>query len=551
VYRQLVGKIPEALWVSEVGSNQLLYVSPAWETITGRPAPVDIQGMCEVVHPDDREAVCATMTGSEPGAIDQEFRIMRPDGTTRWVRVQTFDIQNEAAEVYRTAGMAEDVTNRKEAEARLLEMAHSDVLTGLPNRKLFHDSLVRALQHAEENRWTVGVMFIDLDRFKEVNDTLGHATGDELLQQVASRLLDCVRVRDVVGRLGGDEFGVVLRLENADEARLVATKILHVLKEPFHLDGRETFVTASIGITIYPTDATDPGTLLRYADTAMYRAKDDGRNMYRYFTAGMNERAAERLHLETDLRRGLSQHEFVLVYQPKLDLRTRAICGVEALLRWERPGVGLLAPAHFMQMLEETGLIVHVGEWVIGEACRQLVTWEGEGVRAVPIAVNLSARQFRHESLTRRITEAVLEHCPTSSLIELEITESSLMSSGEQTAEVLRTLRAQGTKIAVDDFGTGYSSLSYLKRFPLDAIKIDQSFVRDLTLDADDAAIVLAIISMAHQLGLIVIAEGVETDEQLRFLERHECDQIQGYLFSRPMDANEMTALLRRYEAVA
>jgi diguanylate cyclase (GGDEF)-like protein/PAS domain S-box-containing protein len=551
LYRQLAGKIPEALWVSEVGSNQLLYVSPGWETITGRPPPANIRGLCEVVHPADREAASAKMTGNAPGAVDQEFRILRPDGETRWVRVQTFDIENESGEVYRTAGVAEDVTERKAAEERLLEMAHSDALTSLPNRKLFHDSLVRALQHAEENHWTIGVMFIDLDRFKEVNDTLGHATGDELLQQVASRLIDCVRVRDVVGRLGGDEFGVVLRLENADEARVVATKILQALKEPFHLDGPEIFVTASIGITIYPTDATDPGTLLRYADTAMYRAKDDGRNTYRYFTAEMNDRAAARLHLETDLRRGLAQHEFVLMYQPKLDLRTRAISGVEALLRWKRPGAGLLAPAHFMQMLEETGLIVQVGEWVIGEACRQLQAWEREGVPPVPIAVNLSARQFRHEMLTRRLTEAVLEHCVPSTLIELEITESSLMSSGEQTAGILRLLRASGTKVAVDDFGTGYSSLSYLKRFPLDAIKIDQSFVRDLTIDADDAAIVLAIISMAHQLGLVVIAEGVETSEQLRFLERHECDQIQGYVFARPMDADDMTALLQRYRAAA
>ena len=551
LFRQLAGKIPGAFWVSEIGSDQLLYASPGWETITGRPPPGDFRALFDVVHPDDRESLRIEIKANPPGGIDQEFRIVRPDGATRWVRLQTFAIQNEAGEIYRTAGMAEDVTERKAAEERLLEMAQSDALTGLPNRKLFHDSLVRALEHACENRWTVGVMFIDLDRFKVVNDTLGHATGDELLQKVASRLIDCVRVRDVVGRLGGDEFGVVLRLENADEARVVAAKILHALMEPFNLDGRETFVTASIGITIYPVDSTDPGTLLRYADTAMYRAKDDGRNTYRFFTAEMNARAAERLDLETDLRRALAQHEFVLLFQPKLDLRTSAISGVEALLRWERPGVGLLEPANFMPLLEETGLIVPVGEWVIGEACRQLHAWEEAGVHVVPIAVNLSARQFRHESLTGRITKAILEHCVRSDLLEIEITESLLMSTGGATANVLEVLRAGGTKVAIDDFGTGYSSLSYLKRFPLDAIKIDQSFVRDLTVDADDAAIVLAIISMAHQLGLKVIAEGVETHEQLRFLQANACDQIQGYVFSGPISATGMTALLRRQTARA
>jgi diguanylate cyclase (GGDEF)-like protein/PAS domain S-box-containing protein len=551
LFHQLAAKIPEAFWVSEVGSDQLLYSSPGWETITGRSPPGDCRELFDVLHPDDRDAAKAMIKPTAPAAVDHEFRIQRTDGATRWVRVQTFDIQNEAGEVYRTAGVAEDITERKAVEERLLEMAQSDALTRLPNRKLFHDSLVIALEHAKEHGWTLGIVFIDLDRFKVVNDTLGHATGDELLQKVASRLTDCVRVRDVVGRLGGDEFGVLLRLDDADDARLVAVKILHALMKPFDLDGRETFITASIGITIYPTDATDPGTLLRYADTAMYRAKDDGRNTFRYFTAEMNARAAERLDLETDLRRALAQHEFVLVYQPKLDLRTRAISGAEALLRWARPGVGLLVPAQFIQLLEETGLIVPVGEWVIGEACRQLGAWDEEGVPGVPIAVNLSARQFRHENLTGRITEAVVEHCTRSELLEIEITESLLMSTVERTAGVLEVLRAGGTKIAIDDFGTGYSSLSYLKRFPLDAIKIDQSFVRDLTIDADDAAIVLAIISMAHQLGLRVIAEGVETEEQLRFLEANECDEIQGHVFSRPISALGMTALLRRHKPTA
>jgi diguanylate cyclase (GGDEF)-like protein len=444
------------------------------------------------------------------------------------------------------AGVAADVTEQKLAEERLLRMAHSDALTNLPNRRLFYDSLTRTLEHAREHHWIVGVLFVDLDRFKVVNDTLGHATGDELLRQVAERLTDCVRIRDLVGRLGGDEFGVLLLLDDPNEACAAAEKILHALVEPFTLEGREAFVSASIGITIYPTDATDPDTLLRYADTAMYRAKDDGRNVCRYYTAEMNARAAERLDLETDLRRALSQHEFLLDYQPKLDLATGAISGIEALLRWRRPGgVGLAPPADFMPLLEETGLIVPVGEWVIGEVCRQLRAWQHDGVQAVPIAVNLSARQFHDENLPDKVMQSVREHGVSSELLEFEITESSAMSSADQTAGILDVLRAAGARIAIDDFGTGYSSLTYLKRFPIDVIKIDGAFVRDVTTDADDAAIVLAIIGMAHQLGLRVVAEGVETVDQMSFLNAHGCDEIQGDVFSKPMDATKIAELLR------
>jgi len=353
-------------------------------------------------------------------------------------------------------------------------------------------------------------------------------------------------MRDLVGRLGGDEFGVLLLLDDPNEAGAAAEKILHALAEPFTLEGREAFVSASIGITIYPTDATDPDTLLRYADTAMYRAKDDGRNVCRYYTAEMNARAAERLDLETDLRRALSQHEFLLDYQPKLDLATGAISGIEALLRWRRPGgVGLAPPADFMPLLEETGLIVPVGEWVIGEVCRQLRAWQHDGVQAVPIAVNLSARQFHDENLPDKVMQSVREHGVSSELLEFEITESSAMSSADQTAGILDVLRAAGARIAIDDFGTGYSSLTYLKRFPIDVIKIDGAFVRDVTTDADDAAIVLAIIGMAHQLGLRVVAEGVETVDQMSFLNAHGCDEIQGDVFSKPMDATKIAELLR------
>ena len=546
LFRQLAANIPEAFWVIEMGSEHILYASPGWRTITGWPPPTELRDVRAIVHPDDRERVAHSASHAGTAGLELDCRIVRPDGSVRWLHVQTFPVRNEAGEAYRMTGVAADVTEQKLAEERLLRMAHSDALTNLPNRRLFYDSLTRTLEHAREHHWIVGVLFVDLDRFKVVNDTLGHATGDELLRQVAERLTDCVRIRDLVGRLGGDEFGVLLLLDDPNEAGAAAEKILHTLVEPFTLEGREAFVSASIGITIYPTDATDPDTLLRYADTAMYRAKDDGRNVCRYYTAEMNARAAERLDLETDLRRALSQHEFLLDYQPKLDLATGAISGIEALLRWRRPGgVGLAPPADFMPLLEETGLIVPVGEWVIGEVCRQLRAWQHDGVQAVPIAVNLSARQFHDENLPDKVMQSVREHGVSSELLEFEITESSAMSSADQTAGILDVLRAAGARIAIDDFGTGYSSLTYLKRFPIDVIKIDGAFVRDVTTDADDAAIVLAIIGMAHQLGLRVVAEGVETVDQMSFLNAHGCDEIQGDVFSKPMDATKIAELLR------
>ncbi|MES2900640.1 MAG: EAL domain-containing protein [Pseudomonadota bacterium] len=443
--------------------------------------------------------------------------------------------------------VARDISERKEAESRLLYQAHHDGLTGLPNRALFHDTLVRSLGQAKHHQWTLAVLFIDLDNFKNVNDTLGHAIGDELLVQLSNRLLQCVRVRDTVGRFGGDEFGLLLVLnQDASFAAVVANKIRSALRKPFQLGEHEVSITASIGITLYPNDADTPDELIKFADTAMYRAKQAGRDTFRFFTAQMNVDVLERLDLEKALRKALENKEFVLHYQPKIALPSGRVAGMEALLRWERPGFGLIGPNLFIPSLEETGLIVQVGEWVLDTACRQIGEWLRSSVGPMPVAVNVAGRQLLEGDLEATVIAALEKHAIPPELLELELTESSLMVNTERTISTLKNVRARGVTISIDDFGTGYSSLAYLRRFPIDKLKIDIAFIREVTSNADDAAIVLAIIRMSHSLKLEVIAEGVETAEQLAYLKRIHCDQVQGYLFSRPLAVPALEELLRQ-----
>lgn len=438
-----------------------------------------------------------------------------------------------------------DVTERLRVEEKLLHLAHYDTLTDLPNRVLFYDRLKQALAQAKRNAWITGVMFMDLDRFKNINDTLGHAVGDQLLRQVSERLLRSVRSADTVGRLGGDEFGIVLaNLCDATAAGHVAKKIIALFDLPFRLEGAEIYVTPSVGITLYPQDGTEQDALIKYADAAMYHAKKSGRNTYKYYSPKLNARGLALLNLEGSLRRALENDEFLLHYQPKATLATGAITGLEALVRWQRPAHGLVSPAEFIPVLEETGLIVQVGEWVLNAVCAQINAWRHAGLKPVPVAVNLSARQFLQPNLGTDIRRILATHQVDPALIELEITESSLMSDPQEATRTLEYLKQLGVAISVDDFGTGYSSLSYLKRFPLDALKIDRSFVRDITTDANDAAITLAVISMAHSLGLTVVAEGVETQEQLAFLALHDCDQIQGYYLAKPLPAEECARVI-------
>jgi diguanylate cyclase (GGDEF)-like protein len=432
---------------------------------------------------------------------------------------------------------------RHETQARLAYMAEFDALTALPNRQLLQDRLSQSIVQAQRRGGQGAVLFIDLDRFKLVNDTLGHHVGDALIREVGRRIRQCVRAVDTVGRVSGDEFGVVLtELVQADDAALVAQKVLDSLAQAFDLDGNETYITASIGISVFPADGVDAETLLKNADMAMYRVKESARNAYGFFTAEINQRSVAKLQLNTDLRRAIERREFVLHYQPKLHLAERRVLGFEALLRWNHPVRGRVGPEQFVPSLEESGLIVPVGEWVLEEAAAQLARWQQEGRAPLPIAVNLSAKQFRRRDLDTLIQRTLSTAAMPATLIELEITESSLMDDPEEAVRLLRNLRAAGLSLSVDDFGTGYSSLSYLTRLPLNALKIDRSFVRDVASRSEAASVVRAIIDMAHNLNFTVIAEGIETEAQLAFLQRHGCDVGQGHLLGRPVSAADISA---------
>jgi len=441
--------------------------------------------------------------------------------------------------------VARDISERRQAQERLKHLAHYDGLTGLPNRSLFYQTLAQAVELAQEKSWRIVVLFIALDRFKSINDTLGAALGDELLRQFSNRLVECVRLRDTVGRLGNDEFALILTMSrNQQEAVAVANQVREALRAPFDLRGHAATLTASIGIAMYPDDATDPETLIKYANTAMGGAKQAGRDGYRFFTAGMNVQVLARLDLELALRHALEHEQFILYYQPKVDLRTGRISGVEALLRWRRPGYGLVAPAEFVPVLEDTGLIVRVGAWVIQAACRQIAEWRDSEVGPVRVAVNVSSRQFAEGDLEGEVTRALAQYGVAAELLELELTETALMSNAERTIVVLGKLKKIGVKVAIDDFGTGYSSLAYLQRFPIDKLKIDIAFVRNITSNPNDAAIALAIVSMAHSLKLSVVAEGVESRPQLEYLRRNRCDEIQGFYFSRALPALELGQMI-------
>jgi diguanylate cyclase (GGDEF)-like protein/PAS domain S-box-containing protein len=435
--------------------------------------------------------------------------------------------------------------DRKRAEDRLAYLAQFDALTGLPNRTLYIERLWQALRQMDRGKHTLGVLFVDVDRFKSVNDKLGHSGGDQVLARVAARLEGCVRPTDTVSRLSGDEFALLLDyIAEPEDASMVAQRVIASLAEPFHVNGHEVYVSASLGISIAPNDGSNPDVLLKNADLAMYRAKRAGRNAYQFFVAEMNAQTAERLQTETELRGALERREFVLHYQPKADIATGLISGFEALLRWNHPKRGLVSPTEFVPILEDTGLICEVGEWVVRQACEQLRAWQIDGLAGRPIAVNLSALQFNHNDLDVSISRILQDTQIDPNLLEFEITESTLMSDSEEAVRVLGNMKKCGIRLSVDDFGTGYSSLAYLKRFPLDSLKIDRAFIRDITTDSGDATIARAIISLAQSLKLKVVAEGVETLAQLQFLRDHGCDEMQGYLFAQPMPAAECARAL-------
>ena len=479
----------------------------------------------------------------------RESQVRRKDGSTLQVEVHRHAYRT--GEEWTIVAVMRDITERKEAEKRLRFLAHFDALTGLPNRTLFYETLKNTLYQAVDSGWLVAVMFIDLDHFKNVNDTLGHGIGDDLLRQFGARLAQCIRIRDSVGRLGGDEFALILVMpEGQQGAAIVAKKIRDALRVPFDISGHKVTLSASIGITAYPDDADDAETLLKYADTAMYRAKQAGRDTFRFFTAQMNIDVLARLELENALIQAVENREFVLFYQPKVQVSTGEIVGLEALLRWQRPGHGLVPPQVFIHVLEETGLIMAVGTWVIATACEQIGRWARSEVGPVQVAVNVSGRQFIEGDVAADVVRALAANGVAAGLLELELTESSLMTNTERTMACLTGLKQLGVHISIDDFGTGYSSLAYLRRFPIDKLKIDITFIRDISSNPDDATIALAIIRLAHSLRMDVIAEGGGTAAQLAYLRRHSSDQIQGYYFSRPLPAPELEQLMLEKRAV-
>ncbi|WP_338758474.1 EAL domain-containing protein [Massilia sp. METH4] len=439
-----------------------------------------------------------------------------------------------------------EIVERRQAEARVHHMAYHDSLTGLPNRALLADRLERAVLAARRTDRRLAVMFLDLDRFKTINDSLGHLTGDALLKEVAGRLCRAVRASDTVARLGGDEFVVLApHIRDTEEAARVAQKIIDALALPFPLDGHTLHITPSIGICVCPGDGDDVETLMRRADTAMYHAKAAGRNNYQFFTQKMNQ-AATYFELESCLRSALAQSQFELHFQPIIDTGTRRLHSLEVLLRWRRPGLGLVGPDKFIPILEENGLIVPVGEWVIRRACEQIMEWKRQGLRPVPLAVNLSPRQFMHKGLVPAIRRILDETAIDPALLEFEITETALMQHGEQTLDILGQINAMGIRLSIDDFGTGYSSLAYLKRFPVKKIKIDRAFIKDLENSAEDRAIVAAIIALSDSLQLSVVAEGVETEGHYALLRRQGCQFAQGYLFSQPVPRANAANMLER-----
>ena len=443
------------------------------------------------------------------------------------------------------AALFSDISELKENEERIKHLAYYDPLTGMPNRRLFEDRLQVALAHVHRNKGQLAVMFVDLDRFKRINDTLGHEMGDQLLVEVSRRLYDCLREDDTVARMGGDEFVVLLsEVGMPDDAAYIARRITAALTRPMSLGGRELVVTASVGISIYPEDGRTASTLIKNADTAMYRAKESGRNGYQMYAPAMNARTLEHLALESALHKALERGELCLHYQPLVVPGTHKVVAAEALLRWNHPELGLVSPGDFIPLAEDTGLIIPVGEWVLAEVCRQLRQWQAQGRDDLNIAVNISARQFRDRAFLPTVQRILAGAGIKPAQLTLELTESMLMDEALDTIRMLGQLHEMGFTIAMDDFGTGYSSLSYLKRFPIDILKIDRVFIRDIERSADDAAIVSAIIRLAHSLRLSVVAEGVESAAQLEFLQQEMCDRLQGYYFSRPLDASAFTALL-------
>jgi diguanylate cyclase (GGDEF)-like protein/PAS domain S-box-containing protein len=549
-FHQLAEHIPEGFWITDTRRHTVLYVSPACARIHGVPLPSrreTLNAWRKTLYREDRGRVLRAHRRMAVDPLDVQYRIVRPDGNMRWLHMRGYHIKNAEGEAYRVVGTIEDITERRELEDRLNRQAHFDSLTGLPNRTLFFDRLGQALNLARRGLHVVGLLFVDLDHFKTVNDTLGHPMGDKLLRRVAECLKQSVRAEDTVARLGGDEFGIILpHMDKPEHASLVAEKALALLSEPFDFDGHEVRVTASIGVAISSPVAADSQTLVRNADTAMFRVKSAGRNGIASFTSAMNERALQQLDLDRRLQGALDAREFVLHFQPRKNIATGELTGCEALLRWRTPDGTLVAPLEFVPALEASGLIRPVGEWVLHDACRQIAEWRSAGIEPLPVAVNLSSKQFSQRNIASVIENALRDFDLDARLLEIELTESAAVQN-DHTRATLEKLKALGLTIVIDDFGTGKAALGDLQRLPIDALKIDSSFVSGLPDNAEHASMAKAIITMAHSLGLKVVAEGVEDEAQVAFLAENGCDEMQGYLLGRPAPAYEIAAIARQH----
>jgi len=540
----------DGLWDWDVASDAA-YFSPRFRELLGprgEHLPGTMSAFLAIIQPDDRARVRGLLQEHLRTAqpFDMEFRVVAADGEERWFRARGQAVRDESGRASRMAGALTDIQRQKTAEQQLWYMANYDPLTQLPNRAFVREHLGHALAHARRTGERVALMFLDLDKFKEVNDTLGHTAGDELLCETSRRIASAVRREDWLARLGGDEFVVVVEgLTDAERATPVAQKILESVKQPFPIEGHEIVSAASIGITVFPDDAEDVDQLLRNADTAMYHAKARGGSDFQFFTPEMNAKAVRRFNLQAALRRAIEHEEFVVHYQPQVNARDGRLVGMEALLRWHDPRLGMISPGEFIPLAEDSGLIIPIGEWVLWSVCKQQRAWLDAGLGVVPVAVNFSARQFQRADLAEQI-DRMLNQCALGpELLGVEITETLLMENVEQAARVLKALGRRGLQVSLDDFGTGYSSLAYLKRFPLHTLKIDRSFVRGILHGADDRAICSAIIAMAHNLGLQVIAEGVETRPQQDALRALGCDVIQGYLLAAPAPAESVASWLQ------
>jgi diguanylate cyclase (GGDEF)-like protein/PAS domain S-box-containing protein len=554
-----LNSIGDAVMSTDVWGS-VTYLNAVAEVLTGWPCEEakshPLEEVFRIIDADTREAVPNPMklaiaenktVGLTPNCI-----LVRRDGVESSIEDSAAPIHDRRGTVTGAVMVFHDVTTARAMSLRMAYLAQHDGLTDLPNRILLGDRLKQAIALACRRKRKLALLFLDMDRFKHINDSLGHAIGDRLLQSVAHRLRACVRSSDTVSRQGGDEFVILLSdISHPEDADISAEKILAALGTPHSIDQHDLHVTGSIGIATYPDDGVDSDTLLQHADLAMYHAKENGRNNVQFFQAEMNAHAVERHSLERGLRNAVEREEFELHYQPKINLTTGALIGVEALIRWRHPQRGLVLPAQFIPIAEECGLIVEIGRWVLREACRQARAWQDAGLPVIRLAINISAVELRTKDFVAGVRAILTDTGLDPHCLEFELTETFLMEASGSTAAVLQALKDMGLQIALDDFGTGYSSLSFLRRFPIDTVKIDRSFVRDMTTDADDASIVRAVIGMGKSLHLHVVAEGVETREQLAFLRRHRCPAGQGFHFGRPVVAAEFAEVLGRSVARA